>query len=169
VSVGSAFAHLMRIDRGYAVKGIATVSISLADTIHQGRGQEMAYFEEVLDRIRQLPSVRSVSATEFLPLYATTIIGGWFGMDGHPANRASTTGDSAMTVPIFSGYFQTMGGRILFGREFNDAEVRSGAEVAVVDERFAREFGSPADAVGRQLTIADAPPFVPARGPKSSA
>jgi len=66
-----------------------------------------------------------------------------------------------MMVPIFSEYFQTMGGRILFGREFNDAEVRSGAKVAVVDERFAREFGSPAEAVGRQLTNPGAPPFVP--------
>jgi len=163
VSVESAFAHLMRMDRGYDVNEIATVSISLADTTHQGRGQELVYFDEVLDRIRQLPGVRSASATEFLPLYATTFIGGGFGMDGHPANRASTTGDAAMMVPIFSEYFETMGGRILFGREFNDAEVRSGAKVAVVDERFAREFGSPADAVGRQLTIADAPPFVPAR------
>jgi putative ABC transport system permease protein len=156
VSVGSAFAHLMGIDRGYDVKGIATVSVSLGDTTHQGRGQELAYFEEVLGRIRQLPGVRSASATEFLPLYATTFIGGRFGMDGHPAKRPS------MMVPVFSDYFLTMGGPILFGREFNDAEVRSGAKVAVVDEQFARAFGSPADAVGRQLTIGGAPGFVPA-------
>jgi predicted permease len=156
VSVGSAFVHLMRIDRGYDVKGIATVGVSLDGTTHQGDGRELAYFEEGLDRIRNLPGVRSASATEFLPLYATTFIGGPFGMDGHPAERAS------MIVPVFSDYFRTMGGRILFGREFNDAEVRSGAKIAIVDERFARAFGSPADAVGRQLTIAGAPPWVPA-------
>jgi predicted permease len=156
VSVGSAFVRLMRIDRGYDVKGIATVSGSLDGTTHQGDGRELAYFEEVLDRIRNLPGVHSASATEFLPLYATTFIGGPFGMDGHPAERPS------MMVPVFSDYFRTMGGRILFGREFNDAEVHSGAKIAVVDERFARAFGSPADAVGRQLTIAGAPPWVPA-------
>jgi predicted permease len=156
VSVGSAFVHLMRIDRGYDVKGIATVGVSLDGTTHQGDGRELAYFEEGLDRIRNLPGVRSASATEFLPLYATTFIGGPFGMDGHPAERAS------MIVPVFSDYFRTMGGRVLFGREFKDAEVRSGAKIAIVDERFARAFGSPADAVGRQLTIAGAPPWVPA-------
>jgi len=165
VSVGSAFSHLMRIDRGYDVKGIATVSVSLDDTTHQGPGKELVYFEEVLDRIRRLPGVRSASATEFLPLYATTFIGGGgFGMDGHTANHAlanPVTRDDAMMVPIFSDYFQTMGGRILFGREFSDAEVRSGAKVALIDERFAREFGSPADAIGRQLTNPGAPPFVP--------
>jgi putative ABC transport system permease protein len=164
VSVGSAFAHLMRIDRGYDVKGIATVSVSLGDTTHQGPGKDLAYFEEVLDRIRHLSGVRSASATEFLPLYATTFVGGGFGMDGHPANHAFAnpiTRDDAMMVPIFSEYFQTMGGRILFGREFNDAEVRGGSKVALVDERFAREFGSPADAIGRQLTSPGAPPFIP--------
>jgi putative ABC transport system permease protein len=155
VSVGSAFMHLMRVDRGFDVKGIATVGVSLAGTTHQGHGRPLAYFEEVLDRIRKLPGVRSASATEFLPLYATAFIGGPFGMDGHPAKRPS------MMVPVFSDYFRAMGGRILFGREFNDAEVRSGAKVAVVNEQFARAFGSPADAIGRELTQANAPPFVP--------
>ena len=154
VSVGSAFARLMKIDRGYNVAEVATVSVSLAGTTHQGDGRELAYFEEALVRIRSLPGVKSASATEFLPLYATTFIGGPFGIDRHRAPHAS------MSVPIFSDYFETMGGRILYGREFTDAEVRSGAKVAIVDERFARAFGSPADALGRQLTLAGAPPFV---------
>jgi putative ABC transport system permease protein len=159
VSVSSALLRLMKTDRGYDVAGIATVGVSLAGTTHQnegpGDGRELAYFESVLDRLRILPGVSSASATEFLPLYATTFVGGRFGMDGHRANRSS------MMVAVFSDYFQTMGGRVLFGREFTDAEVRNGAKVAVVDERFARAFGSPADAIGRQLTIAGAPRFVP--------
>jgi predicted permease len=152
VSVGSAFVRLMRIDRGYDVTGIATVSVSLDGTTHQGDRRELAYFEEVLDRTRKLPGVRSASATEFLPLYAKAFIGGPFGIDGRPAKRPS------MMVPVFSDYFRTMGGRILYGREFNDAEVRSGAKVAVVDERFASTFGAPSDAVGRQLTTGSGPP-----------
>jgi ABC-type antimicrobial peptide transport system permease subunit len=57
-----------------------------------------------------------------------------------------------MVVPVMGGYFQTMGGRIRFGREFTDAEVHAGASLAVVDERFAAEFGAPRDAIGRKLT-----------------
>jgi ABC-type antimicrobial peptide transport system permease subunit len=56
-------------------------------------------------------------------------------------------------VPVLSGYFQTMGGHILSGREFTQAEARSGAKVAVVNERFAAGFGAPKDAVDHQLTI----------------
>jgi ABC-type antimicrobial peptide transport system permease subunit len=51
-----------------------------------------------------------------------------------------------------------MGGRILYGREFTEAEVRSGAKVAVVNDRFAAEFGATQDALNHQLTIeGDAP------------
>jgi hypothetical protein len=52
-----------------------------------------------------------------------------------------------------------MGGRLLCGREFTDAEVRSDARVAVVNERFAGEFGAPAEVLGRQLTIGRMPPW----------
>ena len=153
VSLGQAFVHLMRIDRGYDVKGVVTVNVSLDGTIHQLDKRQLPYFEEVLDRVRRLPGVRSASATEFLPLYASSFVGGPFGLDGHPAKRSSSL------VPVLSGYFHTMGGRILRGREFTDAEARSGAKVAVVNERFAAGFGAPEDAVGHQLTIGEEPPW----------
>ena len=147
VCLGRAFVHLMRIDRGYDVQGIVTVGVSLESTSHQLDNRQLPYFEDVLDRVRRLPRVRAASATEFLPLYASAFVGGPFGLDGRPAQRNSTL------VPILSGYFQTMGGRIVCGREFTEAEVRSGAKVAVVNEQFAAGFGAPRDALNHQLTI----------------
>ena len=150
--LGRAFVHLMRIDRGYDVQAVVTVAVSLEGTSHAMDQRQLPYFEEVLDRIRRLPGVRSASETDFLPLYASAFVGGPFGLDGRPAARNSTL------VPVLSGYFQTMGGRILYGREFTEAEVRSRAKVAVVNERFAAGFGAPQDALNHQLTIeGDAP------------
>ena len=153
VSLGRAFVDLMRIDRGYDVQGVVTAGVSLEGTTHQLDKRQLPYFEEVLDRIRSLPGVRTASATEFLPLYASGFVGGTFGLDGRPAKRSSAM------IPVLSGYFEAMGGRILYGREFTGAEVRSGAKVAVVNQRFAAEFGAPADAIGRQLTIGREAPW----------
>jgi len=147
VGLGRAFVHLMRIDRGYDVQGVVTAGVSLDGTTYELEKHRLPYFEDVLGRIRGLPGVRAASATEFLPLYASAFVGGPFGLDGSPASRNSTL------VPVLSGYFQTMGGRILYGREFTEAEVRSVARVAVVNERFAAGFGAPQDALNRQLTI----------------
>jgi predicted permease len=152
VSLGRALVELMRVDRGFDVKHVVTVSVSLDGTTHQAEKTQLPYFEDVLDRIRRLPGVRAASATEFLPLYASAFVGGPFGLDGHPAPRNSTM------IPIMSDYFQTMGARILYGREFTDAEIRSSARVAVVSEQFAQAFGKPEDAVGHQLTIGHGSP-----------
>lgn len=153
VSVGQAFLKLMKIGRGYGVTGLVTVNVSLDGTTHQVQKHQLPYFEDVLQRLRALPWVRSASATEFLPLYASGFIGGPFSMDGRPVTSSSGL------VPVMSDYFQTMGGQILYGREFTDAEVRSGAKVAVVNERFAASYGDPKDAIGHQLTIGNAPPW----------
>ena len=152
VSVARAFINLMSTERGFDVKALATVSVSLEGTTHQSAQKQLTYLEEVLDRIRRIPGVRYASATQFLPLYATGFVGGPFTIDGRPFQWNSTR------IPVLSDYFQTMGGHILYGREFTEAEVRSGSKVAVINERFASEFGAPADALGRQLTSGNNPP-----------
>ncbi len=152
VSVGRAFVNLMKIDRGFATKGLVTVSVSLDGTTRGVAGHELPYFGEALDRVRRLPGVRSASETEFLPLEATGFVGGPFGFDGRAAKQNSTM------IPVMSDYFKTMGGRILYGREFTDAEIRSDAQVVVVNERFAREFGAPADALDHEVTIVKSAP-----------
>ena len=151
ISVGRAFVKLMSIDRGFDSRGLVTVNVALEGTTHQTDDRRLAYFQEALARIRRLPGVRSASATEFLPIYATSFMGGLFGMDGGPAK------ENSMVVPVFPDYFRTMGGRILRGREFTEEEIRSNARVAVVNELFASEFGSPADTVGRQVTTGSNP------------
>ncbi|MGB8521368.1 MAG: ABC transporter permease [Candidatus Acidiferrales bacterium] len=153
VSVGRAFVNLMRTDRGFNVKGLVTVSVSLEGTTHDVEGHQLPYFEEALARIRRLPGVRSASETEFLPLDAKGFVGGPFGLDGREAKQNSTM------VPVLSDYFKTMGGRIVYGREFNDAEVRSDAKVVVVNQRFAAEFGSPAEALGHEVTLGKRTPW----------
>jgi putative ABC transport system permease protein len=151
LSVGRAFVKLMSIDRGFDSRGLVTVNVALEGTAHQPDDRRLAYFQEALARIRRLPRVRSASATEFLPIYATSFMGGLFGMDGGPAS------ENSMVVPVFPDYFRTMGGRILRGREFTEEEIRSNARVAVVNELFASEFGSPADTVGRHVTTGNQP------------
>ena len=153
ISVGRAFIKLMHIDRGFDPNGLVTVNVSLEGTTHEEESRALAYFEEALARIRRLPGIHSASATASLPLYATQFMGGPFGMDGRPAE------ESSMLVPVMPDYFRTMGGRLLRGREFTAAEAHGGARVAIVSERFAGEFGWPADALGREVTIGNAPPW----------
>jgi predicted permease len=147
LSIGRAFLSLMNADRGFETKGLVTMNISVDGTTHQAGDRQLQYFEDALAQVRRIPGVRYASATEFLPLNASVFLGAPFWMDGRQSK------DNAMIVPVLPHYFQTMGGRILFGREFNDAEVRADAPVAIINEVFAGEFGNPANAINRQLRL----------------
>jgi hypothetical protein len=55
---------------------------------------------------------------------------------------------------VSDGYFQTMGTRLLAGRDFDATDVIGGPAVAIVNEAFARKFlhaDAPAAALGRQF------------------
>jgi putative ABC transport system permease protein len=151
VTLGRALVGLELVDRGFDRNNLITVNVSLEGTRHQTDASRLAYFQQALALLRRLPGVQSASATEFLPLYATAFIGGPFQLDGRPASESSTV------IPVLPDYFRTMGGRILWGREFTDAEVQANAGVAVVNERFANEFGRAAAVVGHEIAIAGDP------------
>ena len=142
LTLGRAFLNLLGMDRGFDHSNVVTLSLSVQGTKHKGDGA-LAYFDEAVQRVRGLPGVRSASLAEFLPLKFTPLLGSH--VDGQPARETS------MVVPVFRDYFDTLGGRILYGREFSDAEIQSNTKVAVVSDRLARELGEPAAIVGRQI------------------
>ena len=151
VSVVRALSHELHIDRGFKADGVVTASVALDGTVRDKPGLRLQYFEEVLDRLRRLPGVRSASSTEFLPLLSGKFLGGPYAFDGHP----SPPGTATDVIPMMADYFATTGGHVLYGREFTDAEVRANAGVVLVNETFARLWLRPSDAVGHLVTGSD--------------
>jgi putative ABC transport system permease protein len=147
ISVGRAFVRLMQIDRGFDRTGVVTAMVALQGTPRDTDASRLVYFQEALGRIRRLPGVLSASTTQFLPIDAKGGIGGPFALDG----RTVVPPNSAI-VPVMPDYFRSMGGRILAGREFTQADSDNNAQVAIVNDEFAREFGEqPANLIGRQI------------------
>jgi putative ABC transport system permease protein len=145
ISLGHAFTAIMHLDRGFDRSGVVTAGVSLEGTHVQTDAARLAYFQEVFDRLRRLPGVRSVSSTQFLPLLAKGFLGGRQSVDGRRASQNS------MIVPVMPDYFRTMGTQILAGREFTSADLQSATEPVIVNDVIAREFGEPAELLGRQL------------------
>jgi putative ABC transport system permease protein len=144
ISVERGLSHELQMDRGFRADAVVTASVSLDGTRRDKPGLRLQYFEEVLDRLRHLPGVRSVSASEFLPLLSGKFLGGPYAFDG----RRSAPGTGTASIPILPDYFRSTGGHVLYGREFTDAEVRSNANVVLVNETLARIWLPPSDALG---------------------
>jgi putative ABC transport system permease protein len=144
-ALGRTFLGLLRIDNGYALHSVATMSVSFGGTPYMG-AQARAYYQPALDRLEQIPGVVSVSATQFLPLGTEMYGGGRFNVDGAGAEIMATM------VPVLSDYFSTFGGEVVSGREFTPQDIDDTRQIAIVNEEFARTFGAAAAMVGRKIT-----------------
>lgn len=150
LAINRAFLAFAGMDRGFNREGVITVSVSLAGTARSQPGARLPYLKEVLDRVRAVSGVRFASATEFLPLAPDMgYMGAPFSLDGRP----SEAGRTSMIVPVLPQYIDTVGGKMIAGREFTDADLASDTQVALVNDLFAQQFGNPAGAVGHQLRV----------------
>jgi len=135
------------VENGYDTQSIVTMSVSLAGTRYEAGERAWPYYDDVLSRIGSIPGVLSVSATDSLPLAVDGFMGTAFRLD-----NAGPTSPLTTVVSVAPGYFRTMGGRVIFGREFLPADRSDDEPLAVINEQLARALGNPSTLVGRSLT-----------------
>lgn len=106
------------------------------------------FYQELLDRIRAVPGVRS-AAYAAVPVLAGDEWDSTTQVEGHQAKDGEDM--QAFMNALSPGYFETMGTPILQGRDFDRRDIKEDAKVAIVNERFARHFFGEKSAVGRHI------------------
>jgi predicted permease len=116
-----------------------------------------AFVRQVVERLEHLPGVESAGVVNFPPLGI-----GWgaqFGIEGvsplPPDPRGWKPGPGALYRGIGGDYFQTMGIPLDDGRYFTRQESETGAPVAIINRRLARNFFPRGDAIGRHLRVSE--------------
>lgn len=112
--------------------------------------QGLAFYEELLDRIRALPGVQSASITSAVPLGeyvggADLEIAGVTSKDGEPPPHALLGATSPGTL-------QTMRMHLLRGRDFNQRDDENSPAVALINEAMAKKFWPNQDPLGKQFS-----------------
>jgi predicted permease len=107
---------------------------------------------EIADAIAALPGVTSVGFTSVLPMEGAPFVAtALVAVDGRPVAAGETPPPRRMKW-ISPGYLETMGTRIVAGRDFTWADLDAGGRVALISEEFARELGpEPAAALGQRI------------------
>jgi predicted permease len=132
-------------DLGFATRSAVLANVELPADRTPERGR--LYFDEVLQRVRALPGVRSATLTRALPLSGTGRRG--FRIDGYQPRPGEDTEFPHNTVE--PQFFETMQIPIVDGRGFEPDDGPQAARVAMVNELFARRYFA-GRAVGRQIT-----------------
>lgn len=114
----------------------------------------------VVERLRAAPGVRNATAASGLPFLRS--FGVWFSIAGRPAPTPEKLQRMvAIQTWVTPGYIDTLGLRVVRGRDFTVADGIGAPRVLIVSEYLARtHFGDEASALGQRLVFQDSPePF----------
>ena len=139
LTLAGGFAARSRINPGFRREHVLSFRLTLSKPEHAGQGARKRFYQDVLERVRQIGGVQSAAAVLLRPLAGTV---GWdsaFEVEGQSAEEARAN-PAANYEAISPDYFRTMGIPLMAGRDFNDGD-RDGAEpVAMVSAALERRY-----------------------------
>lgn len=146
---------LQAIDLGFPPQNLLGVGFDLPSAKYLKTEQCNNFFKPLLERIRALPSVRSVGG--YIGGYSATDIFSSPETWGRDFTIAGPMGPgqprTARWISVTPGFFEAVGMRWLAGRAFDEQD----PDAIVIDETLARECFPDGDALGQMFWTGDSP------------
>jgi len=140
--------HASTVDPGFDPDNVVVASFDLA-TQGYTEAQSRAFYAELTERAASLPGVLGVTLARNVPLSGDGGRRG-IGVEGYePRPGEDMEFHFNMVGP---GYFDVMRVPLASGRAFAESDREGAAQVAVVNESFARRFWPGEDATGKRLS-----------------
>ncbi len=139
--------NVTQVDVGFRPEGVTTLKFEVARSKYPSDGEVADYYARLVEAVRAVPGVASVSLVNRVPLS---------GGQTNPVHfeTASGTAGELTTVDtrtVTPEYFATLGIRLIAGRGFTEQDDADAPEVAIVDERVARTMWPGEMAVGKRF------------------
>jgi putative ABC transport system permease protein len=151
------FQKLTTVELGYRPQGLLTMEYRLPRNKYPQEAQQWLFHRQVIERVSQLPGVRSASAINGLPFSGNYASVEFERPDGPPNPQARLRGQLNTVGPRL---FETMGIPLLRGRSFVPDDKAEAPLVAVVNHQAAERFWPGEDPVGHSLRVVDELPLV---------
>ena len=144
---------------GFETRDRVAVSINLGATGYD-RARAALFYQQLMERVRALPGVRSATLTQFLPVSrggsSWGFAAGDLPMPNSPAINIDINGTG-------TDYFRTLGIPLVRGRELTAAETFAGERTfkAVINRTLAEKLWPGQDPLGKMLPLlgTERPPF----------
>lgn len=112
--------------------------------------QYVPFFEQLVERVRSLPGVQSVSAGWPMPM-SDNHAGISFNIEGRPIAKGDEPSEAlGLAMP---GYFATMRIPILAGRDFTAQDNHQGQPVMMVNQAFADKYFRGQNPIGQHVQV----------------
>ena len=138
----------LNTDTGIASENVLTFALELPQARYSDQAQSIAFYRELLGRLRSIPGVDHAAAVMTLPMTGD-FTGGSFQVEGR--SKAADWVDTIVQYnTVTPGYFQAMGIRLLRGRDFDQRDTAASPPVAIVNDTLARQFFPNEDPIGHR-------------------
>jgi putative ABC transport system permease protein len=128
-------AALLDVDPGFNPRGAMAIRVDPAGRL-EGSAR-LPFFSQVIETVEAVPGVESAGLTIHVPMGDRPSMG-W---DAIPEGRVyNPVTDSAAGRIVSQGYFETVGVRIIEGRDFDSRDVRPNPFVMAINETFSRRI-----------------------------
>ncbi len=155
------FARLGRVQTGMRTERLFTARVGLPDVAYPRPEKMIAFFDQLLPRLRAIPGVESVSFIWPLPLSGSMNVSS-FDIEEHSMPEGQQP--DSVTRIVGPDYFNTAGIPILQGRAFAETDQLKSLPVVIVSERFAQKFFPGQNVIGKHIqpswSIDDKPPLM---------
>ena len=142
--------QLGRIDLGFNPDRLLTMRVQLPVTAYDTPEKVVAFYAQLMERVRALPGVDHAGVVRSLPL-ATTI--GDFGLDVEGYEEAPGRNAKGDWQIVSDDALEAMGARLVRGRWFTATDTTAAAPVAVVNETLAKTYFRDGNAVGGRIRV----------------
>jgi putative ABC transport system permease protein len=148
------FVRLQQVNPGFDATNLLSMNLALPTQKYR-RQQTNAFYDRLLERVRNLPGVKSVAGIDPLPLSNSNVMAP-FVIEGAPVVALADRPEVGVRA-ITPDYFQTMSIPILQGRSFTEQDRENTPNVLIVNEALANRYWPNQNAVGKRLSFAEDP------------
>jgi putative ABC transport system permease protein len=143
------FMRVQQVEPGFSPHNILSMRLSVGGTAYEKMPKRLVFYEQLWDRIRQLPGVESAGGVSVLPL-SGSLSWGSISIEGYvpEAGQSMIQADRRFATV---GYFETMKIPLIAGRFFSEQDTPDSLKVAIVDENLARSYWPGDDPLGKRL------------------
>ena len=143
------FVRVLQVDPGFQTESILTFQTFLNKTRYPQAHQIINFQTALLDQMRALPGSQSVAATNALPLSGSGFFSAISITGQSPGENPAR--DGAATRIVSSGYFETLGIRLLSGRYLSVHDTAQTSPVVVINQSLAKRYWPDRDPIGGQI------------------
>ncbi len=147
------FQGLLKVNESYSPQSLLTLNLTLPRTQYTTQPLQLAFFEQVLQRLNGLPGVQSAGIVTHVP-YAN---GGGADEDNFAIQErlADKRGESQVAIVqnVAPNYFHMMNIALRDGRFLNDSDGANTTKVTVISESLARRYFPGESPVGKHISV----------------